>query len=187
MDALPIFLRQVRSRSKKHQRAMAVLERERLSGQMVAVLRQELDSMVGIIYLLTQSAERRGLLVEASVRGDKWSQPNLSASVTDREMVGLAQNLQGWARSVYKFGCAFIHLSVLHDYNGRDPLEQLPAQEREDMLDHCRNYHGGPSGDNANFSDLVSYLPPVLEKITVNLECYLEDLEKENLHNAAQV
>lgn len=187
MDALPIFLRQVRSRSDEHQRAMAVLERERLAGQMVAVLRQELDSMVRVIYLLTQSTERRALLVEASVRGEKWSQPNSRASVTDKEMVDLAQNLQGWTRSVYKFGCAFIHLSALHDYNDRDPLEQLPAQEREDILDHCRHYHGGPSGDAPKFSDLVTYLPRVLEKIAGNLECYLEDLEKGHLHNATEV
>jgi hypothetical protein len=46
-------------------------------------------------------------------------------------MVDLAQILQGWTRSVYKFGCAFIHLSSLHDYNERDPLSQLPAEEKE--------------------------------------------------------
>ena len=42
--------------------------------------------------------------------------------ITDKEMVELAQELQGWTESVYKFGCAFIHLSGLHDYNSRDPL-----------------------------------------------------------------
>ncbi|MDP3511670.1 MAG: hypothetical protein Q8S20_02880 [Sulfuritalea sp.] len=187
MDALPIFLRQVRSRSEEHQHAMRVLARERLAGQMVAVLRQELDSMVRVIYLLTQSAERRTALIEASVRGEKWSQPNSHASVTDKEMVDLAQNLQGWTLSVYKFGCAFIHLSGLHDYNDRDPLEQLPHHERKDILDHCCHYHGGPHGSDAKFSELVPYLPSVLEKIAGNLECYLEDLEKGLLPNAAEV
>lgn len=187
MDVLPIFLRQVRSRSEEHQRAMRVLARERLAGQMVAVLRQELDSMVRVIYLLTQSAERRAALIEASVNGEKWSQPNSRASVTDKEMVDLAQNLQGWTRSVYKFGCAFIHLSGLHDYNDRDPLEQLPVQEREDILDHCRHYHGGPYGNDARFTELVPYLPNVLEKIAGNLGYYLEELEKGHLHNAAEV
>ncbi len=187
MDALAIFLRQVRSRSEEHQRAMRVLASERLAGQMVAVLRQELDSMVRVIYLLTQDIERRNALIEASVRGEKWIQPNTRASVTDKEMVDLAQNLQGWTRSVYKFGCAFIHLSGLHDYNDRDPLEQLPHQEREDILEHCRNYHGGPHGNNATFSDLVPYLPRVLEKIAGNLGCYLSTLEQGHVHNAAEV
>lgn len=187
MDALPVFLRQVRNRSKEHERAMQVLAREGLAGQMVAVLRQELDSMVRVTYLLTQNTERRAALIEASVRGEKWSQATSLASVTDKEMVDLAQNLQGWTRSVYKFGCAFIHLSGLHDYNDRDPLEQLPLQEREDILEHCRYYHGGPVGNDAKFSDLVPYLPNVLSKIAENLECYLEDLEKGHVHVAAEV
>jgi hypothetical protein len=187
MDSLAIFLRQVRSRSEEHQRAMNVLASEGLAGQMVAVLRQELDSMVRVIYLLTQDIERRSILIEASVRGEKWNQHNSRASVTDKEMVDLAQNLQGWTRSVYKFGCAFIHLSGLHDYNDRDPLKQLPLQEREDILEHCRNYHGGPHDNNAKFSELIPYLPRVLEKIAGNLECYLNYLEQGKLHNVAEV
>jgi len=187
MNSLDIFLRQVRSRSEEHQRAMHVLARERLAGQMVAVLRQELDSMVRVIYLLTQDSERRNALIEASVRGEKWTQQNSRASVTDKEMVDLAQDLQGWTRSVYKFGCAFIHLSGLHDYNDRDPLEQLSSQEREDILDHCRSYHGGPQGNAPKFSELIPFLPRVLEKIAGNLECYLEKLEQGHLQNAAEV
>ena len=74
MSNLAIFLRQVRSRSLEHQRAMELLASARLAGQMVSVLRQELDSMVRVIYLLTQSPERRELLIDASVRGEKWAQ-----------------------------------------------------------------------------------------------------------------
>jgi hypothetical protein len=69
MTNIEIFLRQVRSRSLEHQRAMQLLARARLAGQMVSVLRQELDSMVRVIYLLTESAERREALIDASVRG----------------------------------------------------------------------------------------------------------------------
>ncbi len=177
-DNLTFFLRQVRSRSNEHSRTMIILARESLAGQMVAVLRQELDSMVRVIYLLAQNEERRATLIEASVNGEKWSQQNSRAFVTDKEMVNLSQNLQGWTQSVYKFGCAFIHLSSLHDYNDRDPLELLPNLEREDILNHCRHYHGGPYESDANFSNLIPYLPKVLEKIAGNLECYLENLEE---------
>ena len=156
---------------------MALLAQAGLAGQMISVLRQELDSMVRVIYLLAQSPERRELLIESSVSGRKWSREGPRARVTDSEMVKLAQELQGWAQSVYKFGCAFIHLSNLHDYNDRDPLLQLPAYERRDILDHCRYYHGGPATDAERFEDLVPYLPRVLEKISGNLECYLEQLE----------
>lgn len=157
---------------------MELLKGERLAGQMIAVLRQELDSMIRVIYLLTQSTERRNFLVDALIRGKKWTREDSRQKITDRDMVDLAQNLQGWTQSVYKLGCAFIHLSYLHDYNDRDPLLQLPAEERRDIMAHLRSYHGGPAPGAECFEDLVPYLPRVLEKISRNLEHYLERLEK---------
>ena len=177
MTDLITFARQVRSRSGEHREAMRLLANAGLAGQMVAVLRQELDSMVRVIYLLTQNLDRRSTLIQASVHGEKWTRPNSNATVKDREMVELAQGLQGWTQSVYKFGCAFIHLSKLHDYSDRDPLASLPAGERADILDHCRSYHGGPAANEAAFADLIPYLPRILEKISANLECYLQAVE----------
>lgn len=187
MSSLAIFLRQVRSRSHEHQRAMQLLAAHRLAGQMVSVLRQELDSMVRVIYLLAQGPERRNSLIEASVQGLKWSHEKSRAKVTDKEMVELSQGLQGWTQSVYKFGCAFIHLSSLHDYNDRDPLAQLSEEERNDILSHCRRYHGGPPPGSERFADLVQYLPLALEKVSGNLECYLEDLENGEVRDVGEV
>ena len=115
---------------------MRLLSGARLAGQMVSVLRQELDSMIRVIYLLSQNTDRRNQLIDAAANGEKWSQAGSRAKVTDKEMVDLAQSLQGWTQSVYKFGCAFIHLSGLHDYNDRDPLAQLPVEERENILEN---------------------------------------------------
>ena len=134
--------------------------------------------MVRVIYLLEQNPGRRAELIGASVKAQKWHRHNSRAPVTDREMVELAQSLQGWTRSVYKFGCAFIHLSALHDYNDRDPFALLPPEERADILEHCRNYHGGPIGDAVGFGELIPFLPRVFEKIADNLECYLKELEE---------
>ena len=100
-------------------------------------------------------------------------------------MVDLAQKLQGWTQSVYKFGCAFIHLSSFHDYSDRDPLQQISAQERQDILEQCRGYHGGPKGDT--FADLVPYLPKVLAKVAANLDYYLDELEACNVQPADEV
>lgn len=186
MSYLATFIRQIRSRSREHQVAMKLLAQEKLAGQMSSVLRQELDSMVRVIYLLTLGLERRELLIEYSVRGEIWNREGSRARITDRAMVDLAQNLHGWTQSVYKFGCAFIHLSDLHDYNDRDPLLQLPVQERQDILNHCRNYHGGPSPDAERFEDLVRYFPRILEKISSNLECYLGDLESGEIRSPGE-
>lgn len=169
MSDLDVFIRQIRSRSTEHKKAMSLLEDAQLYGQMVSVLRQEIDSMVRIIYLLSLKVEQRPALIAAVINGEKWK-------VTDKEMVDLAQRLHGWTRSVYKFGCAFIHLSAFHDYSARDPIALLSEAERKDMLQHCRHYHGGPQGDDPTFADYVPYFPAVLEKITGNLGCYLDDL-----------
>jgi hypothetical protein len=75
-----------------------------------------------------------------------------------------------WTQSVYKFGCAFIHLSALHDYENRDPIGLLPETERSDLIAHCRNYHGGPIQEAPTFRDFVPYLPDVLKKISSNLD-----------------
>lgn len=177
MDSVAIFTRQVLSRSNDHKRAMQLLATANIPSQMIAILRQELDSMVRVIYLLAQEPARRRILIEASVNGQQWQQSSGRGRVTDREMVELAQELQGWTRSVYKFGCAFIHLSNLHDYNDRDPMQLLVIEDCEAIISHCRFYHGGP--EHSSFTDLLPYLPMVLDKASGNLECYLEQLPEE--------
>lgn len=174
MSDIEIFARQVQRRSAEHKQAMALLWSNELYGLMVSVLRQELDSMVRVIFLLGQKSTVRDKLVADSVYGRKWKIGR--EQVTDRQMVAFAQELHGWTASVYKFGCAFIHLSALHDYSARDPLQLLPLSEREDILSHCRYYHGGPISPEADFMDLVPFLPRALEKVADNLECHLDDL-----------
>ncbi|MFP4381754.1 MAG: hypothetical protein ACLFUS_14735 [Candidatus Sumerlaeia bacterium] len=149
-----------------------------LPGQMVSILRQELDSLVRVIFLLSQADRRyRQALIDDSVMGRKWTQPESRKPVTDREMVELADTLHGWTKSVYSFGCAFIHLSSFHDYLERDPFKQLPPEERAAVIGHVRNYHGGMEGPSPTFQDLVPFLPRVFEKIAGNLEYYVSELE----------
>ena len=93
-------------------------------------------------------------------------------------MLELANKLQGWSGSVYRFGCGFIHLSNFHDYRKRDPMDAISLAEKEMVLRHMRYYHGGPLCPNPKFEDLIPYLPRVFEKISTNLECYLKDLEQ---------
>jgi len=152
-----------------------------LPGIMVSILRQELDSMVRVIYLLSISDfEERKRLMEQTIDGEGWTvetRKGKKSKITDREMVELSNQLHGWTRSVYKFGCAFIHLSNYHAYMSKNPLESLSAVEKKDILSHMRNYHSGPNSDSPSFGELAMYFPMVFEKIAGNLECYLKDLE----------
>lgn len=185
MEEVAVFTRQILRRSNDHQRAMQLVSVANIPSQMMAILRQELDSMVRVIYLLAQDPIRRGELITASVNGALWRQSSGRGRVTDQEMVVLAQQLQAWTQSVYKFGCAFIHLSNMHDYTDRDPMFLLSPEEREAILNHCRDYHGGPFG--AGFADLVPYLPSVLNKISGNLEFYLKQLNEGGTYDPGEI
>ncbi len=162
------FCRQVRARSVENRQAMLALRA--LPGQMISVLRQELDSLVRVVFLLAQSDRpyRHGL-IDDSVSGTRWRCRNSQPPVTDREMVDLTDTLHGWTKSVYAFGWAFIHLCNLHDHQTRDPLGQIMEAERKSTLDHLRHYHDGPHGASPAFSDVVPYLPMVFTKIADNL------------------
>ncbi len=178
-STLAIFCRQIRQRSEENKKAFVVLYHNDIIGNSVSILRQELDSMIRVIYLLSiDDVDYRNELIELAVQGKKWKRKGSKAQVTDRDMVELAIRLRGWTQSVYKFGCAFIHLSNFHDYQARDPMKALPTEEKVDLLKHMRAYHGGPLTDDPSFDQVACYLPQVFEKVHSNLECYIKDLEQ---------
>jgi hypothetical protein len=166
MDALNSFCRQVRSRSAEHAKAMRLLEAHQLPGIMASLLRQELDSMIRVIYLLatTDMSERRRL-IEASVAGEEWKHASKNGKekyIRDAEMKELANKLHNWTKNVYKFGCNFIHLSSCHDYNDRDPFVNLPAETQREIIDYLRCYHEGrPTQEHPTFDDLTPLFPRI--------------------------
>ena len=104
-----------------------------------------------------------------------------SCNVTDKEMVDLSQ-LQGWIQSVYKFGCAFVHLSDFHNHLAKNPLQNISDEDRQDILSHMRNYHGGPSHDNPDMKEISEYLPRIFDKIAGNLAYYVAELRNEKIN-----
>lgn len=175
------FIQLIKLRSDEHEIAFSRIHD--LPGSMMSILRQELDSLIRVLYLLAiPDLEERRRLMACTVNGERWkitTPRGKQATVTDAMMVEVSEHFEGWARSVYKFGCAFIHLSNFHGYNASNPLETLTDQEKEDVLHHMRHYHHGPESDNPTFQELAGYFPKVFDKIKGNLECYLDDLEKE--------
>ena len=149
----------------------------------MSILRQELDSLIRVLFLLSiSSIEERNRLMECTINGERWKVPTAKGKesiVTDALMVEVAEKFEGWARSVYRFGCAFIHLSNFHGYTANNPLQTLSVEEKSDILSHMRYYHSGPASDNPTFEEFSSYFPAVFNKIKGNLECYLESLAEE--------
>jgi len=174
------FVALIKARSDEHEIAFARIHD--LPGSMMSVLRQELDSLIRVLYLLSVvDLEERKRLMACTISGERWSvltPKSKMAVVTDAIMVEAAEKFEGWARSVYKFGCAFIHLSNFHGYNSQNPLNSISEEEKADLLRHMRYYHGGPESDNPTFHELARYFPRIFGKIKGNLECYLESLSK---------
>jgi len=139
--------------------------------------------MIHVIYLLAiKDLTERRRLIECTLRGKRWKVQTPKGrwrDVTDREMVDFAQQLKGWTQSVYKFGCAFVHLSDYHNHFVEDPFDKIEESERQDILSHMRQYHGGPCHDNPDMAELAMYIPRIFQKILDNLECYLKQLEQE--------
>src|SRR5574341_1132305 len=162
MNHLEAFCRQVRARTNEHREAIRLLHPARLSSQIVPILRQELDSMIRVIYLLSISdMPHREELIKCSVEGNPWTVKGGKKRITDRDMVDLANTLHGWTESVYRFGCAFIHLSSFHDHQERDPMIMISDDEKKALLKHMKYYHGGPTEPDPKFDDLAPYLPQV--------------------------
>ncbi len=174
------FINLIQSRSDEHEVAFSRLHD--LPGSMMSILRQELDSLIRVLYLLSLTdLTERDRLMSCTLSGEPWKYTTTKgkqAIVTDAVMVDISQKLEGWSKSVYKFGCAFIHLSNFHGYMSSNPLDSISTEDKADILEHMRCYHHGPESDNPTFSEFAQYFPKVFSKIKGNLECYLEALNE---------
>jgi len=74
MEQVNKFCEVVRKRSSEHRLAMDRMND--LPGMMASILRQELDSMVRVLYLLTLfDLDERKRLITQTLNGDIWTTP----------------------------------------------------------------------------------------------------------------
>ena len=151
---------------------MATANAKRWRSVEVSILRMELDSLVRTMYLNHHGdgPRRAELLRRATTQGIKFG-------VSDREMVDFAEELTGWARRVYDYSNAFIHLSNQHDYGARDPFQQLDLNERTALATYLQQYHGGTVSADSTFEEVADYVPKVFDKIARSLKDELDALE----------
>jgi hypothetical protein len=187
MTATEQFCKITRERSAEHCSAGKLLFENGFYGQFISLLRQELDSLIRVVFLLSKDLNTREHFINQTLNNVKWTQPNSRAIITDKQMVDLTDSLNGWTNSVYKLGCAFIHLSPLADYKNGNPFQQLTAIEVIDIKQHLHQYHEFNLSNELNMVVIIPYLPKVLEKVAGNLKCYIEDLENGIIMNMAHI
>lgn len=181
MNNRKVFCQMIRNRSRENQ--SAILRISDSISPAISILRQELDSMVRVIYLLNQTKTERERLIQLTLQGKKWNSVSNNGKyqpLTDKMLVSLANALEGWTEYVYKFGCSFTHLSDFHNYHSKNPFDSISTTDKANILNYMRQYHGGPMTDDITIGEFARYIPAVFEKISSNLECYLKDLEKDN-------
>lgn len=177
-----LFCDIVTQRSGEHSCAINILLQQQLYGQVISILRQELDSMVRVMFLLSISdLNLREHFINQTLEGIKWSYPNTKKVVTDKQMVDLADKFYGWPFFVYKLGCAFIHLSAMVYYKNSNPFLLLSVSERNDITRFLHQYHSFLLELELNLENIIPYLDKVFNKVSSNLACYIEDLRQNKL------
>ena len=181
------FCKILRERSLENVAAGQLLFSNELYGQFISVLRQELDSLVRVVFLLSNDLETRQHFISQTLQNNIWTMPNSKTIVTDRNMVDLTGSLHGWTNSVYKLGCAFIHLSTMADYKNTNPFQQLSQTEINDIKQHLHHYHGFQLTSQLSMNTITPFLLKVLEKVSSNLKCYIDDLEENRINNIQNI
>ncbi|MDX2361464.1 MAG: hypothetical protein QNK23_11710 [Crocinitomicaceae bacterium] len=170
------FIDLIKKRSNENSKAIKALSDLNLTGICISILRQELDSFIRVMYLgrISDFNERERLMAQ-TLKGERWkvlTANNKWRPVTDRDMVEKSTEIKGYIQYVYKFGCAFIHLSDYHNYNDEDPFEKLDYTEEFDIKLYLNQYHGFPRETELTVNAIEEYIPKVFEKISTNITCY---------------
>jgi len=168
----------VRNRSIDNSEAFRLLFEAKNRSAAFGILRQELDSLIRAIFLSQHTILERTHLASLTLDGQKWRRMNSKEVITDRKMVDFAQELEGWAKYVYKFGCSFIHLSDLHLATDIRLADKLDPEERLAIRSYVKRYHSVDLSEQINLSELFAVSDRIFQKIHDNLECYLEQLEQ---------
>ncbi len=186
-ERIDLFCNMLVNRSIENQHSLNALYSKELWGNCFSILRQELDSLLRVMFLLGISdLEQRNKFITQTLNGEKWSFINDKGKkvyITDKTMVDLADSLIGWAKNVYMFGCGFIHLSNFHNYAVINPFVRLPQSEKDSIIYYMRSYHNAILDNNSPIEDFLPYLPKIMDKISGNLNCYIQELKRNERQN----
>lgn len=170
------FTALVRQRTSENNTAINSIEQLQVRSVKMGILRQELDSLVRVIFLLNQAPEERDRLIRQTLDGERWRRQK-GGYVRDAEMVDLSNTLIGWSQYVYRFGCAYIHLSNLHAEDAVPLTNSISKEEKGAIRNYVKNYHAHNLEEDFTTADIEPLVSVIFQKISTNLECYLKTLE----------
>jgi hypothetical protein len=179
------FVELVRLRSEENRNSLELLYDKELIGNCMSILRQELDTFIRIIYLGRLSdMDERHRLMKSTLDGDEWKVQTVNKKwkkVIDKDMVDYANELFGYIRYVYKFGCGFIHLSINHNYKVENPFDILGYEDKINIKQYLHQYHNYPIDLELNIKNFKPYIPNVFSKISDNMLYHNDELKEERV------
>lgn len=175
-DKKDMFFKIVLDRSNENKKALDILVGEQCYALVGSIIRMELDSLIRVYYFNNSKPERQEEMLKKFFDGDRWAP-------TDRRMIENMPHSLGWARHIYDFCCAFIHLSPYHDWATSSDIPNLTREKRKSIVSEIREQQNDVWGydtslvieENFGFEDLILFAPHIFKKLKANLECEINN------------
>ena len=183
------FFEAIKKRSDEHKKAFEFAVQEKLYGQMGAIIRQELDSLLRVDYFKRLSEQEKKDTLAKFLANEKRTFPSdanmletntikyeLPSKDCDEEIeLMLGAMSMGWTRFIYSIGCSLIHLTQLHNSGEVEPQLAFTDEERREIVEgvNCWQKLAMKSSfrisQDFTFNDLVMAAPAAFHKLRSNL------------------
>jgi hypothetical protein len=148
-------------------------------GNCISIMRQELDQVIKLLFLLNSTKNEQNQYIESSINNHKWFITNLDHKkeyITEESLTKYSETLSGWDKSIYEFGLAFGSLANTFNYGTKDPIKGMGENEKEKIYNYISEYHNKNFPREYDLSILILELPTILNKISINLASYMDRL-----------
>ncbi|MEP6615862.1 MAG: hypothetical protein ABJA57_04755 [Ginsengibacter sp.] len=180
-DITTNFIKLIGERSSVDNSLLSSLLDQNLYAQAIAILSQDIDSLLRVAYLLTiGDRTERNNLMESMVKGEEWKSGKKNTSGTD--MAATVVHYNKWISEVFDFGNLFSNITDHHDLKKDDPLVSLSSIQKTTMRYYLSTYHQFSYDMQMTFLNVSAYLPKVAAKVSSNLKRNMVDLENNRQH-----
>jgi|GEM_PF-3999989 hypothetical protein len=148
-------------------------------GNCISIMRQELDQLIRLLFLLHSNPEEKKQFIYSSINSQKWyivGKDGRKEYITEDMLLRFAETLEGWERSIYEFGFSFGDLSANFNYGSRDPIKSMNDFDRQKLRKYITEYHIKDFPGDFSLSDLIPALPSIIEAISDKLKLYMEKI-----------
>jgi len=138
------FKKIVFQRLEENQKSFDILFGLKHYGNCISIMRQELDQIIRLLFLLNSAKNVQKQLIESSINNHKWfviNKENKKDYITDEIISKYSESLKGWDKSIYEFGLAFGSLATTFNYGTKDPIKTMAENDRDKIYKYIIEYH----------------------------------------------